>query len=85
MEEKIFCLGRPILDINVNIKKSEWQELNKNSLISSDNLLDHLESLKLRADYSISAGGVESNLAINCALLGLPSILAEQWVMIFYP
>lgn len=75
IEEKIFCLGRPVLDINVNIREDEWWSLSKSSLILLDNLSDYLEILELKADYySISAGGVESNLAINCALLGLSSI-----------
>lgn len=78
MKDKIFCIGRPIFDITVTIEKRRFKRLfekfsEKNLRDRSYDLLEQLE--KESEDFYISIGGAETNVAINCALLGLPSVL----------
>jgi len=77
-EERIFCFGRPIIDISATIREEFLREVNIDENlqgeISKEKMENLLRQLSKKADYVItSAGGVESNVAINSAILGIPS------------
>ncbi|OGD42233.1 hypothetical protein A2567_00130 [Candidatus Azambacteria bacterium RIFOXYD1_FULL_42_11] len=78
--ERLFCLGRPIIDVTASIKAEFLSEIgvdeNLQGEISNEKMEKILGQLSKKSDYIfISAGGVESNVAINSALLGIPSII----------
>jgi sugar/nucleoside kinase (ribokinase family) len=74
MENTILCFGRPIIDIYVEVGKTCFESISREQeSIGNSEMIE-----RLRADSSIlrvSAGGVESNVAINSAVLGTRSIL----------
>jgi len=78
--ERIFCFGRPIIDITASIKENFLREINIDQEVSGKISVNRmkllLKQLSRKADYIfISAGGVECNMAINSAILGIPSSL----------
>ncbi|PIV43748.1 MAG: hypothetical protein COS26_00070 [Candidatus Nealsonbacteria bacterium CG02_land_8_20_14_3_00_40_11] len=78
--ESIFCFGRPIIDITASIEEKFLREINIDEESTGEIPMNKMElllkQLSRRADYVfISAGGVECNVAINSALLGIPSSL----------
>ncbi len=84
MKDRVFCLGRPILDINIIINNSsrikDIFSVNPSSLpkeeISKLSISEIISNVNKKEDLLFSIGGVEFNFGINCSLLGLPSILA---------
>ncbi|PIR02491.1 MAG: hypothetical protein COV63_00780 [Candidatus Nealsonbacteria bacterium CG11_big_fil_rev_8_21_14_0_20_37_68] len=78
--ERIFCFGRPIIDITASINDEFLKEVNINEnlqgKIPKKKMEKLLKQLSKKADYLfVSAGGVEVNVAINSAILGIPSTI----------
>ena len=76
--EMIFCFGRPIIDITASIKERFLHKIGINEKSSGKISMNRMElllkQLSREADHIlVSAGGVECNMAINSAILGIPS------------
>ncbi len=78
--ERIFCFGRPIIDVTARIQEKFLREMSAQEIsgkISTNKMKLLLELLNRRVDYILlSAGGAECNMAVNSAILGIPSGLA---------
>ena len=75
-EERIFCLGRPIVDIMVEIRESHLESLglreSQKDEISDEEVRGPIQALAGKADYFfVSSGGIETNLAVNISFLGI--------------
>jgi len=75
-KERIFCLGRPIVDIFAEVKESHLESLGlgrrQKDKISEEEIGMIIQPLSRKADYFfISTGGIEINLAINMSFLGI--------------
>ena len=72
--ERIISFGRPLLDITAIIESNQFEDI---YFAKERRLVElQIEDIKKKAlKFFVSVGGVESNVALNCAFLGLKSCL----------
>lgn len=72
--ERLISVGRPLLDITAIVENGELENIRfskKRKLVDLE-----MENIRRKAlKFLVSIGGVESNVALNCAFLGLRSCL----------